>query len=84
LQLAIRRDTIPSPHGGLRAVVDADLAEQTFDVNLYGRVGDVELARDMLVGSALHQLLQDHLFPVRQPAQIRLRRATRGQRPPAG
>jgi len=38
----------------------------------------------MLVGSALHQLLQDHLFPVRQPAQIRLRRATRGQRPPAG
>jgi hypothetical protein len=39
----------------LRAVNDADLAEQAFDMNLHGRFGYIELTRDSLVGTAPHQ-----------------------------
>src|ERR1700730_2931709 len=58
------------PYGGLSSVVDAGLAEQTLDVNFHCRFGDTQLARYMLIGSALHQLHQDHLFSVRQPREI--------------
>src|SRR3984893_1425658 len=69
------------PYGGLSSVVDAGLAEQTLDVNFHCRFGDIQLARYMLIGSALHQLHQDHLFSVRQPREISaLRRVNCGAR----
>src|SRR5690606_36841442 len=47
------------PHRGLGPVRYPDLAEDRLDMNLHGRLGDIELARDDLVGGTLHQAVED-------------------------
>ena len=61
---------IHRPDSSLRTVVDADLAKQALNVNLYGCLGDVERACNVLVRSALHQVREDHPFPDRQSPEI--------------
>jgi len=47
--------------------MDPDLAKDRLDMNLDGRLGDIDLSRDGLVGIALDQVAQDGFLPRRKP-----------------
>lgn len=51
------------PHGGLGAVAHADLAQKALDVNFHRRLRDIQLAGNVLIGSALREMPQDGVFP---------------------
>lgn len=51
--LCIRKAVVEAPEGGLRAVRDFDLAQQTLEVDLDGRLGDPEVVGDYFVGAAI-------------------------------
>ena len=52
------------PDRGLRAILDPYLAQNHFDMNLYGRFRDVEGARDGLVGITAADTSKNSLLPV--------------------
>jgi hypothetical protein len=54
-----RVEVLVGPHGGLRAIGGADLAQDRFDVDLDRRFRDLELPGNDLVGFPTHQGLQD-------------------------
>src|SRR4051794_33185212 len=53
------RAVVHSPNCRLCSVLDPDLAKDCLDVDLYGGLGDINLARYALVGVTFDQTAQD-------------------------
>src|SRR6185369_10750478 len=66
-------------HGRLRAIGDADLAENPLELGLDGLARDRQVGRDLLIGQAIAHKAQNRLFAKRQrrprPLRIELVRA---------
>src|SRR3990172_11087824 len=62
------------PDCGLEPGVEAELFQQILDVHLHGGVGDLEVARDQLVGESLSKPPQDLLFAIGQGGAVALLR----------
>src|SRR5205807_9827879 len=65
--------------GRLRAVVDVELLVHVADVVANGLLADAQRVRDLLVGHAAGQELQDLQLPGRQPIVELLGRGAAGQ-----
>src|SRR5579871_587622 len=55
------------PDGGLRAIVETDLAKDRFHMDLHGRLGDIDLARDGLVRVAIDDATQNAFLARGEP-----------------
>ena len=51
-----KRTVVHRPNDGLGAVLDPDFTKDRLDMNLHGGLGNVDLARDELVGTTCDQI----------------------------
>ena len=58
-----QRLVVDPPNRRLRPVLNPDLAKNRVDMDLHGRLGDIDLARDAVVGIAFDQAAQNRCLP---------------------
>ena len=72
--LRLLHSTADRPYRGLQPGAETELLKQVLDVHLDRGLGDLEAARDELVGEALREPLQDLSLAIGQRGRVALLR----------